>query len=228
MPLLPFAAICAVQNMIYTFWGYFGPLSHFGRLGQFLKARPLPRSSRLRRHTNGFAPLDNPHPTGHGAKGPEVRPLIWHSGDPPPSRFIFENPHTSGGTSGPFAPWPTGCSLSSGANPLVWRRSRLLRGSGRGIKNRFFDHFGSKKSSNSRVGKGRQVGTPHGVPTLGFGHRGQTMVTNGRKNSTRTFKNGNWTTHGVKRHPPPTPRPPTPLALSDTLLDSWGGNVLTK
>ena len=63
-------------------------------------------------------------------------------GDPPPLRVGYSPPlrektslfaYGGGGTSGPFAPWPTGWGLSSGANPLVWRRSRLLRGSVREI-----------------------------------------------------------------------------------------------
>ena len=39
---------------------------------RFLMARPLPRGCRLRRHTDGFAPLDKLPPAGPGAKGPEV------------------------------------------------------------------------------------------------------------------------------------------------------------
>ena len=52
-------------------WGSLG--RHFlERFSTFLMARPLQRGSRLRRHTDGFAPLDKLLPAGNGAKGPEV------------------------------------------------------------------------------------------------------------------------------------------------------------
>ena len=64
-------------------------------------------------------------------------------GGPPPLRVVDplpyeENPdglRVMGCTSGPFAPWPAGGSLSSGANQSVWRRSRLPRGGDRAITN---------------------------------------------------------------------------------------------
>ena len=73
-----------------------------------------------------------PSPTREGPPSLRVR-------DPSP-RIIFDEPQYEWGYLRAFCSMPPGWGLSNGSNPLVWRRSRLLHGSGRGIKNHLFDH----------------------------------------------------------------------------------------